>query len=124
MLYAFLGWNRCGTDIERFENCKKTGIPYNKDPTECYNEAKTLQQCYGQQAMKVEPLCLPIFNDAKECLFQGDSHIWNCKEEINEFVFCNQKPQEYIEFLKQSTPQQRLPKRYDFVNNEAKYDWN
>jgi len=56
--------------------------------------------------------------------FIGDSHIWNCKEEINEFVYCNQKPQEYIEFLKQSTPQQRLPKRYDFVNNEARYDWN
>lgn len=53
MLYAFLGWNRCGTDIERFENCKKTGIPYNKDPTECYNEAKTLQQCYGQQAYNI-----------------------------------------------------------------------
>jgi hypothetical protein len=56
--------------------------------------------------------------------FIGDSHIWNCKEEINEFVFCNQKPEEYVEFLKQSTPQQRLPKRYDFVTNEARYDWN
>jgi hypothetical protein len=22
-------------------------------------------------SMKVEPLCLPVFNDAKECLFQG-----------------------------------------------------
>ena len=22
-------------------------------------------------SMKVDPLCLPIFNDAKECLFQG-----------------------------------------------------
>lgn len=40
-------------------------------------------------SMKIEPLCLPVFNDAKECLFQGkilflffigDSHIWNCKE--------------------------------------------
>jgi hypothetical protein len=46
LLYSFLGWNRCGKDIERFENCKKTGTPYDKDPTECYNEAKTLQQCY------------------------------------------------------------------------------
>lgn len=54
----------------------------------------------------------------------GDSHIWNCKEEINEFVYCNQKPEEYVEFLRHSTPQQRLPKRYDFVLNEARYDWN
>ncbi len=43
LLYAYLGWNRCGTDIEKFENCKKTGTPYARDPAECYNEAKTLQ---------------------------------------------------------------------------------
>lgn len=54
----------------------------------------------------------------------GDSHIWNCKEEINEFLFCQQKPTDYVEFLQLSTPQQRLPKRYDFVLNEARYDWN
>lgn len=26
--------------------------------------------------MKVEPLCLPIFNDAKECLFQGKNAFY------------------------------------------------
>lgn len=54
----------------------------------------------------------------------GDSHIWNCKEEINEFLYCQQKPSEYVEFLQMSTPQQRLPKKYDYVLNEARYDWN
>lgn len=72
--------------------------------------------------MKIEPICLPIFNDAKECLFKGDSYIYACKEEINELVYCNQNPKEYKEFLAASTPVQKQAKTYDFWANRAIYD--
>ena len=67
---------------------------------------------------------MPIFNDARECLFKSDSHLINCKEEINEFVYCQNKPQEYVEFLKMSTPYQKMPKNYDFTTNPSNQDFN
>lgn len=74
--------------------------------------------------MKVEPICLSIFNDLKECLFKGDSHLLGCKEEINELTFCQSNPREYVDFLRASTPHQRLPKHYDFHKYQAKFDQN
>lgn len=65
-----------------------------------------------------------VFFKVKIFVIPGDSHLWNCKEEVNEFLYCQQKPSDYVEFLKMSTPQQRLPKRYNYVQNEARYDWN
>jgi hypothetical protein len=78
----------------------------------------------GQVRMKIEPICLPIYNDVKECLFQGDTHILGCKEEINELTFCQNNPTEYVQFLRASTPRQRLPKTYDFHKYNAKFDYN
>ena len=72
--------------------------------------------------MRLEPLCLPIFNDAKECLFKGDSSLLNCKEEINELVFCNSEPRQYLDFLKASLPEQKKPKIYDFYKYRAEFD--
>jgi hypothetical protein len=57
--------------------------------------------------MRVEPLCLPIFNDVKECLFKSDSSFISCKEELNELSFCNREPKQYVEFLKSSLPHQK-----------------
>lgn len=67
---------------------------------------------------------MAVFNDLKECLFQGDSHLLGCKEEINELTFCQNNPNEYVDFLRASTPHQRLPKLYDFHKNNAKFDYN
>lgn len=74
--------------------------------------------------MKIEPICLPIYSDLKECLFQSDTHIIACKEEINELTFCENNPTEYVQFLRASTPRQRLPKKYDFHQFNAKFDYN
>ena len=67
---------------------------------------------------------MPVFNDLRECMFQGDSHLMGCKEEINELIYCENNPQEYIEFLKASTPQQRLPRVYDFHKHASRFDYN
>jgi hypothetical protein len=50
LIYSILGWNRCSSEIESYENCKKTGTIYMKDPTECYNQARELQVCYNTKA--------------------------------------------------------------------------
>ena len=47
-----------------------------------------------------------------------------CKEEINELTFCQSNPTEYVSFLRASTPQQRLPRHYDFHKFNAKFDYN
>lgn len=77
-----------------------------------------------RDSMKIEPICLPIYSDLKECLFQSDTHIIACKEEINELTFCENNPTEYVQFLRASTPRQRLPKKYDFHQFNAKFDYN
>lgn len=79
---------------------------------------------WSELRTKIEPLCLPIFNDVRECLFQGDSHILSCKEEINELVYCQNNPRDYMEFLKASTEYQKRPKAYNFVLNPAAGDLN
>ena len=65
---------------------------------------------------------MPIFNDAKECLFKGDSAMLSCKEEINELVMCNDSPREYVKFLEAGLPEQREPKTYDFFRHRAPHD--
>jgi len=50
LIYALLGWNRCAEEIQLYEDCKKTGTIFMKDPTKCYNEARTLQICYNSKA--------------------------------------------------------------------------
>ena len=72
--------------------------------------------------MRFEPVCLPIFNDAKECLFKADSSLLNCKEELNELVYCNTEPKQYVDFLKSSLDVQKKPKIYDFFKNRADFD--
>ena len=41
--------------------------------------SKDIAYNYKWNRMNIEPLCLTIFNDAKECLFQSDSSVYNCK---------------------------------------------
>jgi hypothetical protein len=40
MIYGLLGWNKCSSEIETYENCKKTGTMFKNDPTLCYNQAR------------------------------------------------------------------------------------
>jgi hypothetical protein len=50
IIYALIGWKQCSPEIQTYENCKKTGTIYLKDPTACYDEARTLQSCYAAKA--------------------------------------------------------------------------
>ena len=47
ILYSFLGWKPCRSEIETFENCKKTNTQTPIEPTLCFGEAKALQLCYS-----------------------------------------------------------------------------
>ena len=50
IIYALLGWSKCSEQIHTYENCKKTGTIFHKDPSLCYNEARDLQSCYNNKA--------------------------------------------------------------------------
>ena len=45
-----LGWKPCLAKIHTFENCKKTTNAAQRNPTECYKEARDLQLCYSEKA--------------------------------------------------------------------------
>ena len=45
-----LGWSKCGEQIQGYEDCIKTGSMAQKNPTECYSQAKQLQLCYSDKA--------------------------------------------------------------------------
>ena len=51
--------------------CKKGEKTINSVQS-CEKETKNLYDCYRNN-MRVEPLCLMPFNDAKECLFKTDN---------------------------------------------------
>ena len=71
---------------------------------------------------RIEPLCLDTFNDARECMFQSDGNVYNCRPYIKLFGNCQRNPIEFKEFLEASTDQQKKPRRFDFVRNRGHYD--
>ncbi len=60
--------------------------------------------------MKFEPVCLEAFNDARECLFQTESHVRLCENELHLFEECQHDPVAYSEFLNLSTMRQKKTK--------------
>lgn len=71
---------------------------------------------------RIEPLCLDSFNDARECMFQSDGNVYNCRPYIKLFGNCQRNPAEFKEFLEASTDQQKKPRRFDFVRYRGHYD--
>jgi hypothetical protein len=67
--------------------------------------------------MKVEPLCLQPYNDAKECLFKTDNSQSVCKKYLMLFEDCQNNPSLFMDFLKDSTDAQKKGVRFDFTNN-------
>ena len=45
--------------------------------------------------MKVKPLCLWSFNNARECLFKSDGSIYTCNKWVQYFEDCEIDPVEY-----------------------------
>lgn len=116
--YAF---DFCREDVRGYEECRQTDSPVPRDPKECKAQARQLHECY-KEAEKMEPVCLDIFNDARECMFKSDGHMYNCKEYLNQYAFCQARPQDYQHFLTASTTAQKQAKTFDFLMWRGHFD--
>lgn len=73
LIHSHYGFDLCRKEIEDFEVCRDTNTPFPSNPEKCKTQQKTLLACYDR-ASKVEPLCLNMFNNARECLFKCDGN--------------------------------------------------
>lgn len=70
----------------------------------------------------MDPICVPSFNDARECLFKGDGHLYNCRPYISEYVHCQNNPVNFKTFLEASDKHQKKSRLFDFVKYRGSYD--
>lgn len=71
---------------------------------------------------KIEPICVDTFNDARECMFKADGSLFNCRDVVNEYVYCQKDPEDFRRFLAASTATQKKPRVWDFNANRGTYD--
>ena len=64
ILFAQVAKSKCKGEASKYELCKK-GDQTPNSIQHCASETKTLYDCFRAQ-MKVEPLCLQSYNDAKD----------------------------------------------------------
>ena len=101
---------KCDNDITKYDACiRENGI---SNPA-CEAEINTLNVCIRNN-FKIEPLCMRAFNITRECLFKSDGALLPCKKFKMEFEHCMNDPKEYVNFLKASTPFQKMPITFDF----------
>lgn len=108
---------KCSNEAKKYEQCRK-GPTSKTSMFECESQTKELYDCFRGQ-MKMEPLCLLPFNNAKECLFKTENSQLACKKYLMQFEDCQNNPKEYMDFLKDSTERQKELVRFDFDNYPA-----
>ena len=98
----------CEKDIVEYERCKM-----NKDAWQCKEIVDKNYDCIRNN-FKVEPLCMKPFNDTRECLFKADGNILACNKWKKQLEHCMKDPNDYINFLKLATPEQKKVPDFDF----------
>ena len=121
MIHSEYAFDACRQEVSDYEDCRQTDSPTPRNPMDCREKSRTLVSCY-RQSERIEPLCLDTFNDARECMFQSDGNVYNCRPYIKLFGNCQRNPVEFKDFLEASTDQQKKPRRFDFVRNRGHYD--
>ena len=59
-------------------------------------------------------LCAKPYNEARECLFQATGNAHTCNKFITEFTYCSRDPENYKQFLKRSTKNQKKDVVFNF----------
>ena len=70
----------------------------------------------------MDPMCLDIFNDSRECLFKSDGNLLDCKPFLNQYVLCQKDPEDYKLFLNDSTTAQKKMIQFDFRKYRGNYN--
>ena len=81
----------------RFEEKRATPSVAKRHPIETKAEALDLLRCQSNN-LTFEPVCLDVFNDARECLFKMDGQMRICEPEINLFEECVHDPKAFARF--------------------------
>lgn len=110
----------CLKEVLKFEEKQDVAIRARVHPKHSLNEARELLGCFAKN-VKMEPICLNPFNEARECLFRSRMKLRFCKNQLDLFEECYHDPITYAKFEEVGTTTQLSPK--DYFTGVYRKDW-
>lgn len=96
MLHAQRAFDLCREEVYNYEDCRQLNYVGSVNPKLCADESLHLLRCY-EKTEETEPICMHAFRKYKECAFQYSGNLVLCEAAMNEFNFCQSKPELYSE---------------------------
>ena len=94
MLHAQRAFDVCRDQVYNYEDCRQLDYYGSPNPALCSKESLDLMKCY-EKVEETEPICMHALRKYKECHFQFAGNLIYCEKEMNEFNFCQEKPELY-----------------------------